>query len=171
MNPISPSLNSDEFWMNEALLRAQRAAAVGEVPVGAIVVKDNQIIGEGWNQPLQDHDPTAHAEVRALRQAALAVGNYRLTGCSLYVTLEPCAMCAGAMMHARVARVIFGAHDPKTGVAGSVLNLFDYSKLNHHCQVTGSVLAEACVNELQRFFAQRRAINRLVDETMRAEDA
>lgn len=171
MNPISPSLNSDEFWMNEALLRAQRAAAAGEVPVGAIVVKDNQIIGEGWNQPLQDHDPTAHAEVRALRQAALAVGNYRLNGCSLYVTLEPCAMCAGAMMHARVARVIFGAHDPKTGVAGSVLNLFDYSKLNHHCQVTGSVLAEACVNELQRFFAQRRAINRLVDETMRAEDA
>lgn len=171
MIPVNPSLNSDEFWMKEALLRAQRAAAAGEVPVGAIVVKDNQIIGEGWNQPLQDHDPTAHAEIRALRAAAVYLGNYRLNDCSLYVTLEPCAMCAGAMMHARLARVVYGASDPKTGVAGSVLNLFSYKQLNHHCQLTGSVLAQECVSELQAFFAGRRAMNRFVDETMRAEDA
>lgn len=163
--------DSDAQWMEQALQRARRAAALGEVPVGAIVVLDGQIIGEGWNQPLDDHDPTAHAEVRALRDAARRVGNYRLTGASLYVTLEPCLMCSGAMLHARVARIVYGAADPKTGVAGSVMNIFANRQLNHHAQVYGGVLAEQCAAELQAFFANRRRLNRLIDEGMREDDA
>lgn len=163
--------HSDEHWMAEALQRARRAAAQGEVPVGAVVVRDGVIVGEGWNQPLDDHDPTAHAEIRALRDAARRLGNYRLDGCALYVTLEPCAMCAGAMMHARLSRVVYGASDPKTGVAGSVLDLFAYRQLNHHAAVNGGVLAEACAGELQHFFAGRRALNRLIAEGMREDDA
>lgn len=166
-----PEPLSDEYWMEQALERARRAAAMGEVPVGAIVVVDGHIIGEGWNQPVDDHDPTAHAEIRALRDAARRLGNYRLSGATLYVTLEPCAMCAGAMMHARLARIVFGAADPKTGVAGSVLDLFSYRQLNHHAMVHGGVLAQNCTALLQTFFSNRRALNRLIDESMRDDDA
>lgn len=146
----------DDFWMNEAIAMARQAGAVGEVPVGAVVVLDGQIIGRGFNQPIGRHDPTAHAEVMALREAAANVGNYRLPGATLYVTLEPCLMCAGAMMHARVARVVFGARDPKTGVAGSVLDLFAEQRLNHHAEITGGVCAAECGQLLSSFFAARR---------------
>ena len=143
--------------MQQALDLAAQAALAGEVPVGAIVVKDNVIIGRGFNQPIGQHDPSAHAEINALRDAARQLGNYRLPGCELYVTLEPCAMCAGAMMHARIARVIFGAADPKSGAAGSVIDLFSEARLNHHSEVVGGVLAEQCGRILSEFFAQRRA--------------
>ncbi|MFM6991050.1 MAG: tRNA adenosine(34) deaminase TadA, partial [Rhodoferax sp.] len=148
--------HSDEHWMHLALAQAREAAASGEVPVGAVVVKDGQVIATGRNAPIASHDPTAHAEVVALREAARLLGNYRLEGCTLYVTLEPCAMCSGAMLHARVDRVVFGAPDPRTGVAGSVLNLFEHSQLNHQTQVTGGVLADACGQLLKDFFKPRR---------------
>ena len=143
--------------MREALQLAQAAGARAEVPVGAVVVKDGVVIGRGHNQPIAGHDPTAHAEVMALREAARHAGNYRLPGCALYVTLEPCVMCAGAMMHARMARVIFGANDPKTGACGSVLNLFAEARLNHHAVVTGGVLADEAGQLLKDFFAWRRS--------------
>ncbi len=146
---------SDIDFMNEALALADEAAALGEVPVGALLVKDGMVIGRGCNQPIGRHDPTAHAEVIALRDAAAREGNYRLTGAELFVTLEPCAMCAGAIMHARIARVVFGAADPKTGACGSVVNLFD-SLLNHHAVVVGGVLADACGARLSSFFSERR---------------
>jgi len=142
--------------MQQALSQAHNAWALGEVPVGALVVKDGEVIATGFNQPIGTHDPTAHAEIMALRAAADILGNYRLPGCDLYVTLEPCAMCAGAMMHARLARVVFGAADPKTGACGSVLNLFEQEKLNHHTEVTGGVLADECGALLKDFFASRR---------------
>ena len=142
--------------MQQALSQAHNAWALGEVPVGALVVKDGQVIATGFNQPIGSHDPTAHAEIMALRAAAEMLGNYRLPGCELYVTLEPCAMCAGAMMHARLARVVFGASDPKTGACGSVINLFEQEKLNHHTVVTGGVLADDCAALLKEFFAARR---------------
>jgi tRNA(adenine34) deaminase len=147
---------SDEQGMRLALDQARDAAAAGEVPVGAVVVKDGQVIGTGRNSPIASHDPTAHAEVVALREAARVLGNYRLVGCTLYVTLEPCAMCSGAMLHARVDRVVFGAADPRTGVAGSVLNLFDQAQLNHQTQVSGGVLAEECGQLLKDFFRTKR---------------
>ncbi len=147
---------NDELWMIEALALAREAGAAGEVPVGAVVVLDGQIIGRGFNQPISRQDPTAHAEVVALRDAATRLGNYRLPGATLYVTLEPCMMCAGAMMHARLARVVFGAADPKTGVAGSVLNVFTEARLNHHAAITGGVRAEECGQLLSSFFAARR---------------
>lgn len=146
----------DERWMREAVVIARAAAARGEVPVGAIVVRDNAIIGRGGNQPIAADDPTAHAEIVALRQAAGLVGNYRLPHCSLYVTLEPCVMCAGAIMHARIARVVFGAHDPKTGACGSVVDLFSERRLNHHATITSGVLADECATLLSSFFAERR---------------
>ena len=142
--------------MTEALRLAREAGAAGEVPVGAVVVLDGQIIGRGFNQPIVRNDPTAHAEVMALRDAAAQVGNYRLPGAMLYVTLEPCLMCAGAMMHARISRVVFGATDPKTGVAGSVLNLFSETRLNHHAEITGGVLGAECGQLLSSFFSARR---------------
>ncbi len=142
--------------MRQALELARQAATLGEVPVGAVVVRDGEIIGRGGNQPIGRHDPTAHAEVMALRDAAANVGNYRLPGSTLYVTLEPCLMCIGAIFHARVGRVVFGARDPKTGAAGSVLNLFDETRLNHHAEVLGGVLAEECGTLLSGFFAARR---------------
>jgi tRNA(adenine34) deaminase len=132
------------------------AGAAGEVPVGAVVVLDGEIVGAGYNQPISARDPSAHAEIMALRDAARHLGNYRLPGSSLYVTLEPCTMCSGAIMHARVARVVFGARDPKTGAVGSVLNLFAEDRLNHHAQVVGGVLAEECGALLSEFFARRR---------------
>ena len=143
-----------------ALSEARQAAALGEVPVGAVVVKDGHVISTGHNQPVQHHDPTAHAEMVALRAAAKALGNYRLDGCSLYVTLEPCAMCAGAMLHARLDRVVFGAADDKTGAAGSVVNLFGNTQLNHQTQVQGGVLAKDSTQLLQEFFQQRREAKR-----------
>ncbi|SDX36888.1 tRNA(adenine34) deaminase [Collimonas sp. OK242] len=146
----------DAIYMQQAISQARNAWALGEVPVGALVVKDGQIIATGFNQPIGNHDPTAHAEIMALRAAAAILGNYRLPGCEMYVTLEPCAMCAGAMMHARLARVVYGASDPKTGACGSVLNLFEQEKLNHHTELTAGVLAEECGTLLKEFFAERR---------------
>ena len=147
---------SDDDFMRAALALAQQAAAVGEVPVGAVVVKHGEIIGRGYNQPISAQDPTAHAEIVALRAAAGLSGNYRLTDCELFVTLEPCAMCAGAMMHARLARVVYGAPDPKTGACGGVVDLFAESSLNHQTAVVGGVLAAESSSLLQAFFAERR---------------
>ena len=142
--------------MREALVLAERAAEAGEVPVGAIVVKDGEVVGRGFNRPITSADPTAHAEIVALRDAATRLGNYRLPGCELYVTLEPCAMCVGAMLHARLARVVFGAADPKTGACGSVIDLPRVEGLNHHATFEGGVLAQECGALLKRFFADRR---------------
>ena len=142
--------------MAEALALARAAQARGEVPVGAIVVKDGAIVGRGGNAPIADNDPTAHAEIAALREAAGALGNYRLPGCDLYVTIEPCPMCAGAILHARIARLVFGARDPKTGACGSVVDLFSERRLNHHALATGGVLAGECGRLLSDFFAARR---------------
>jgi tRNA(adenine34) deaminase len=147
----------DLTFMGEALDLARQAASLGEVPVGALVVKEGTIVGRGFNQPIGRHDPTAHAEVMALRDAAATLGNYRLPGCTLYVTLEPCVMCVGAIIHARIARVVFGARDPKTGAAGSVVDLFGEDRLNHHAEVTAGVLAGECGALLSSFFAARRA--------------
>lgn len=142
--------------MKLALAQAQEAAAAGEVPVGAVVLQRGQVIATGRNAPIGQHDPSAHAEIVALRAAAAALGNYRLDDCELFVTLEPCAMCAGAMLHARLKRVVFGALDPKTGAAGSVLNLFANPQLNHQTQVSGGVLADECATLLKDFFRQQR---------------
>ena len=148
--------NGDEEWMGEALALARAAALRGEVPVGAIVVCNGAIVGRGGNSPIAVSDPTAHAEIAALREAAAALRNYRLVDCALYVTLEPCAMCAGAMLHARIARVVFGASDPKTGACGSVIDLFADRRLNHHATVVGGVRAGECGMLLSEFFAARR---------------
>jgi tRNA(adenine34) deaminase len=149
----------DVAMMREALQLALRAAAQGEVPVGALVVKDGQIIGRGYNAPIVSNDPSAHAEIQALRDAARNLGNYRLGDCTLYVTLEPCAMCAGAIMHARLARLVYGAADPKTGACGSVVDLFAENRLNHHTDVTAGVLAADAGKQLSDFFAARRRSN------------
>jgi tRNA(adenine34) deaminase len=148
-------MSSDEAFMRRALELAQRAQEEGEVPVGAVVVLEEKILGEGWNRPIAACDPTAHAEIQAMRAASCALSNYRLTGATLYVTLEPCAMCVGAMFHARISRAVFGAADAKTGAAGSVMNLFD-GPLNHHAQIERGVLAAECGALLSRFFASRR---------------
>jgi tRNA(adenine34) deaminase len=150
----------DARFMQLALEQAQQAWALGEVPVGAVVVKDGEVIATGCNQPIGRHDPTAHAEIVALRAAAEKLGNYRLPGCELYVTLEPCAMCSGAMMHARLARVVYAAQDPKTGACGSVLDLFREDRLNHHTEVVGGVMADEASAMLRGFFAERRAAAR-----------
>ena len=157
-------MHADAHYMALALEQAALAAVADEVPVGAVVVKDGQVIGVGRNAPIGQHDPSAHAEIQALRAAAAALGNYRLEGCELFVTLEPCAMCAGAMLHARLQRVVFGAFDPKTGAAGSVLNLFDNTQLNHQTQVQGGVLQEQCAELLQAFFRNKRGPNLAVAE-------
>lgn len=149
--------STDLMFMQSALQQAQNAQLVGEVPVGAVVVRDGRIVGTGFNQPIGSHDPTSHAEIIALRQAANGAGNYRLPDCDLYVTLEPCAMCVGAMLHARLRRVVFGAFDRKTGAAGSVLNLFAEAALNHHTEVVGGVMAAESVALLRGFFEERRA--------------
>jgi tRNA(adenine34) deaminase len=147
---------SDAVFMQEALALAAQAAASGEVPVGAVVVKDGAVIGRGSNRPIGANDPTAHAEVVALRDACARLGNYRLTGCELFVTLEPCAMCVGAMLHARLARVVFGAADPKTGACGGAVALSSEAKLNHQTVFTGGILADECAALLRRFFSERR---------------
>jgi len=142
--------------MSEALALARAARSRGEVPVGAVVVRDGAVVGRGGNAPIADSDPTAHAEIAALREAGRALGNYRLPGCELYVTIEPCPMCAGAILHARIARLVFGARDPKTGACGSVVDLFEVPRLNHHAKVTGGVLADECGRLLSDFFGARR---------------
>ena len=151
----------DERFMRLALAAAKQASDEGEVPVGAVLVFDGDVIATGFNRPIGQHDPSAHAEIAALRAAAAVLANYRLPGCTLYVTLEPCAMCAGAMIHARLARVVYGAADPKTGACGSVVNLFAEEKLNHHTRVTGGVLAAECSTMLSAFFAERRRQSRM----------
>jgi tRNA(adenine34) deaminase len=153
---MAPRETTDEAWMEEALALARDAASRGEVPVGALVVRDGVVLGRGGNAPISRTDPTAHAEIAALRDAAQRVGNYRLPGCDLYVTLEPCAMCAGAIFHARIARVVFGARDPKSGACGSVIDLFSEPRLNHHATATGGVRAQECGQVLSDFFAARR---------------
>jgi tRNA(adenine34) deaminase len=150
--------SAGERWMREALALARGAQARGEVPVGAIVVRDGEIVGRGGNAPIAANDPTAHAEIAALRDAATLLGNYRLPDCELYVTLEPCVMCAGAIMQARVRRLVFGARDPKTGACGSVVDLFQEARLNHHTRVTSEVLAAECGALLSAFFAARRSL-------------
>jgi tRNA(adenine34) deaminase len=146
----------DELWMEEALRHAQRALEAGEVPVGALVISDGRIVGRGWNRNITDRDPTAHAEMIALRQAGAALGNHRLSGCELFVTIEPCAMCAGALVHARLKRLIFGADDPKAGAVHSVLQVLNHPQLNHHMEVRSGVLGGRCAELLQSFFRERR---------------
>ena len=146
----------DAAWMELALEQAALAATAGEVPVGALVIKDGEVLGRGHNRNLLDDDPTAHAEIVALRQAAARLGNHRLTGCTMVATIEPCAMCAGALIHARIARLVYGASDPKAGAAGSVLQVINHPGLNHRMEVTAGVLAEKCSAVLQDFFRQKR---------------
>jgi tRNA(adenine34) deaminase len=150
------TVGNSEILMSRALDLARQGGTLGEVPVGAVVVFENQIIGRGFNSPISRHDPTAHAEIQAMREAALHLGNYRLVDCDLYVTLEPCVMCAGAIMHARIARLFYGASDPKTGACGSIVNLFQENRLNHHTSVSGGILAAECGRMLSDFFAARR---------------
>lgn len=152
-----------EHFMRLAMDQARLARAAGEVPVGAVVVCAGEVVGLGWNRPISSHDPTAHAEVIALREAARRLNNYRLNGCSLYVTLEPCAMCTGAIFHARIARVVYGAPDPKTGMAGSVLNLYAEPRLNHHAEIVGGVLAAECGALVSAFFAEKRRQDKGLD--------
>lgn len=159
---------ADLIFMNMALDQAQNAYLVGEVPVGAVVVRDGQVVSTGFNQPISGHDPTMHAEIVALRQAAQTLENYRLPDCELYVTLEPCPMCVGAMLHSRIKRVVFGAHDRKTGAAGGTIDLFADKHLNHHTAVTGGVMAHECGQLLREFFEERR---RRHDENMSESEA
>ena len=147
----------DELWMQEALRAAQRALEAGEVPVGAVVVHDGKIVGQGFNRNIADSDPTAHAEVVALREAGAAIGNHRLGDCELFATIEPCAMCAGALVHARIRRLVYGADDPKAGAVQSVMRVLNHPSLNHHIEVRGGVLAGKCAELLQEFFRARRA--------------
>ena len=150
------ALQNDEFWMSRALELAREAERMGEVPIGAVLVLDNECVAEAWNQPIAAHDPSAHAEMLAMRQAGQKLGNYRLNNTTLYVTLEPCAMCAGAIIHARVARVVYGATDPRAGAGGSVFQILDSDKLNHRVRITGGVLETACTKLLQDFFKKKR---------------
>ena len=151
-----PTTGSDELWMEEALRAAQRALEAGEVPVGAVVVSEGRIIGRGWNRNISDNDPTAHAEMIALREAGAAIGNHRLSECDLFATIEPCPMCAGAMVHARIKRLIYGADDPKAGAVNSVMQLLNHKQLNHKPEVRSGVLAGRCAELLQTFFKNRR---------------
>jgi tRNA(adenine34) deaminase len=161
----------DDAFMRLAIDQAHNAWSVGEVPVGAVIVHQGKVLATGYNHPIGTCDPTAHAEIRALRAAAELLGNYRLVDCEVYVTLEPCAMCAGAMIHARVKRVVFGARDPKTGACGSVVDLFGVRELNHHTEVTGDVLSRDCGEVLKDFFAERRARLRAELEPARSAQA
>ncbi|HEV7218510.1 MAG TPA: tRNA adenosine(34) deaminase TadA [Terriglobales bacterium] len=146
----------DEVWMEEALLAAREALSIGEVPVGAVVILENQIIGRGWNRNLSDRDPSAHAEIIAMREAGAAIGNHRLIGCELFATIEPCAMCAGAMVHSRLKRLVFGADDAKAGAVYSVMQVLNHPQLNHNMEVRGGVLADRCAGLLKDFFRERR---------------
>jgi tRNA(adenine34) deaminase len=154
--PLTVQQERDRRFMQLAIEQAHAAAVAGEVPVGAVIVKGDEVIASGFNHPIASHDPSAHAEMNALRQAGLVLRNYRLPDCDLYVTLEPCAMCAGAIQHARIRRLVFGAWDPKTGACGSVVNLMDNSRLNHHCELTPGVMSQETGKLLSDFFASRR---------------
>jgi tRNA(adenine34) deaminase len=154
---MTDNLRPDEFWMEEALREGQRAHAAGEVPVGAIVVHEDRIIGRGSNRPISSNDPTSHAEIIALREAGQSLSNYRLVDCDLYVTVEPCAMCAGAIVHARVRRLIYGTADPKAGAVESVLQILDNPALNHRVEVKKGVLAGRCMEQVQAFFREKRS--------------
>ena len=151
---------SDEDWMRHALTLAKKAAELDEVPVGAVLVKDDQLLAEGWNQPISHNDPTAHAEIMAIRKASRIIENYRLPGSTLYVTIEPCSMCAGAIVHARISRVVFGAFEPRAGAAGSVINLLQNEQFNHQVEITSGLLTEECGQILKDFFAQKRRARR-----------
>ena len=153
-------IEQDQFWMEYAQTLAAKAEAIGEVPVGAVIVLDNEWVAEGWNQSIKNNDPSAHAEMIALRQAGAAIGNYRLIDTTLYVTLEPCPMCAGAMVHARVKRLVFGAYDEKTGAAGSILDIASSDKLNHQLEITGGVMQMACSHQISAFFKKRREFHK-----------
>lgn len=155
-NPADMQPGDDAAWMERALEQAQLAALAGEVPVGALVIRQGEIIGQGHNRNLLDNDPTAHAEIVALRQAAARVGNHRLIGCTMVATIEPCSMCAGALIHSRIARLVYGATDPKAGAAGSTIQVINHPSLNHRMEVTAGVLAEKCSEILQQFFRQKR---------------
>jgi len=152
----SNNLEADELWMEEALRAAQRALAIGEVPVGAVVVYKGQIVGRGFNRNIADHDPTAHAEIIALREAGATIGNHRLGDCDLFATIEPCAMCVGALVHARIRRLVYGADDPKAGAVHSLIHVLNHPGLNHRVQVRSGVLAGRCADILQEFFRSRR---------------
>ena len=158
---------NDEYWMRYAMTLATRAQENNEVPVGAVLVQGGEVIAEGWNHPIGDHDPTAHAEMMALRNGGKALENYRLLDTTLYVTLEPCTMCAGAMIHSRISRLVYGARDAKTGAAGSLLDILHHPGMNHRIVVEGGVLAEACANQLSEFFRQRRAQKKALRQTQR----
>ncbi len=160
---------TDEDWMLHAIKLAAKAELQGEVPVGALLVKDGEVVGEGWNQMISLNDPSAHAEMQAIRAAAAMLGNYRLPECTLYVTLEPCSMCAGAMVHSRINRLVFGAPDAKTGAAGSVLNLLQHHSFNHQLEVSGGVLAGQCAAQLSGFFQRRRAEHKAAKRSRSAE--
>jgi len=160
---------TDEYWMQYAISLAAKAEQLGEVPVGAVLVKNNEVVGEGYNQMISLSDPSAHAEMQAIRAAAAAIGNYRLLGCTLYVTLEPCAMCAGLMVHSRIDRVVFGTTDLKTGAAGSVLNLLQHSQFNHQVEICSGVLAEQCAAQLSGFFQRRRAEQKALKRSRKAD--
>jgi len=147
----------DEYWMQKALELARKAEAEDEVPVGAILVKDNQLIAEAWNQPIQSNDPSAHAEINVMRKAGQLLNNYRLIDTTLYVTLEPCSMCVGAIIHARIKRLVFGAYDPKTGAAGSAIELIQSDKHNHRVELVPGVMEEECREVLQAFFRKKRS--------------
>jgi len=155
-NPADMQPREDAAWMELALEQAQLAALAGEVPVGALVIRNGEIIGQGHNRNLLDNDPTAHAEIVALRQAAARVGNHRLIGCTMVATIEPCSMCAGALIHARIARLVYGAADPKAGAAGSTVQVINHPSLNHRMEVTAGVLADKCSEILQQFFRRKR---------------
>jgi tRNA(adenine34) deaminase len=150
------SINNDELWMQEALRAAQRALEAGEVPVGAVVVCGERVVGRGWNRNIGESDPTAHAEIVALREAGATVGNHRLGDCELFVTIEPCAMCAGAMVHARIKRLVYGADDPKAGAVRSAMQVLNHQQLNHRVEVCSGVLAGRCAEMVQEFFRSRR---------------
>jgi tRNA(adenine34) deaminase len=159
---------SDEYWMRQALSLAQRAQEEGEVPVGALLVLDNQVIGEGWNRPIGRHDPTAHAEIMALRQGGAVLQNYRLLNATLYVTLEPCVMCAGAMVHSRISRLVYGAADEKTGAVGSLVDILRHPGMNHQVEIVSGVLAEECAATLSNFFRMRREQKKALKLAQRA---
>ncbi len=159
---------SDEYWMRQALSLAQRAQEEGEVPVGALLVLDNQVIGEGWNRPIGRHDPTAHAEIMALRQGGAVLQNYRLLNATLYVTLEPCVMCAGAMVHSRIRRLVYGAADEKTGAVGSLVDILRHPGMNHQVEIVSGVLEEECAATLSNFFRMRREQKKALKLAQRA---
>lgn len=171
LQDLSEQDQTDRHWMAHALALASRAESAGEVPVGAVIVKDGEVLGEGWNTPISTHDPTAHAEIQALRQAGLKLNNYRLCGATLYVTLEPCPMCAGAIAHARIERVVYGATDPKGGAAGSVFDLLPTDhRFNTSVTVTSGVMAEACGKALSDFFRKRRVEKKNARERNGSDD-